>query len=144
MTTNNKRSDRAHIILAEDDRTIARLTEIALHRTGFKLDLDVVHDGEEAIAALKNHVPDLLLLDLYMPRKDGFEVLQHVKQNADLRRLPVVMFSSSDRAADINRAYDLHANAYVMKQPDLLELCSTMEALLGFWLKTAKVPCKAC
>jgi chemotaxis family two-component system response regulator Rcp1 len=126
---------RPRIVLAEDDPTIARLIEIALHRTGIPHDLQVVHDGDAAIAALDQ--TDLLLLDLHLHGKNGFEVLEHVKQDPSLRRIPVLMFSSSTAPADVNRAYDLHANAYLVKRTDLLELGRTLDATLHFWLRTA-------
>jgi CheY-like chemotaxis protein len=132
-------------VLAEDDRAFARLIEIALKRTGIPHELEFAHDGHEAIAAIERHVkhvsvPDLLLLDLYMPGKDGFEVLEHIKQHDLLRRTPVVIFSNSDLTADVIRAYDLHANAYVLKTTDFAELCRTMEITLHFWLNTAAMP----
>src|SRR5579863_2359212 len=98
MVTNHTRTRPARIVLAEDDRATARLIEIALKRTGVPHELELVHDGHEAIAAVEKHVqvPDLLLLDLYMPGRSGFEVLEHVKRHDLLRRTPVVIFSNSD------------------------------------------------
>jgi len=130
------------MLLAEDDRTTASLIKIALQRTGVSHDLDMVHDGDSAIAALERADPiaDLLLLDLHMPGKNGFEVLQHVKNQEYLRRIPVVMLSSSEIQDDINRAYDLHANAYVVKRPDSSDLCRSLDCILKFWLRTAMIP----
>ena len=142
MITNPSRTRAARILLAEDDRTTASLIKIALQRTGLSHDLDTVYDGDSAIAALErpDAVADLLLLDLYMPGKNGFEVLEHIKRREHLRRIPVVMLSSSEQAADINRAYDLHANAYVLKRPDFSELCRSLDGILQFWLRTATIP----
>ena len=108
----------------------------------------MVHDGDGAIDALERTAPwtdgtDLLLLDLHMPGKNGFDVLEHVKRKEHLRRIPVVMFSSSEMPGDINRAYDLHANAYVVKQTDFYELCRSVESILQFWLRTAMTPSTA-
>jgi CheY-like chemotaxis protein len=141
MTTDYWRGRQARILLAEDDRTTASLIKIALQRTGVPHDLEMVHDGDSAIAALarQESIADLLLLDLHMPGKDGFEVLQHVKGHERLRRIPVVMFSSSEIADDINRAYDLQANAYVVKRSDFTELCRSLEVVLQFWLRTAAI-----
>jgi CheY-like chemotaxis protein len=102
----------------------------------------MVHDGDSAIAALErpDAAADLLLLDLHMPGKNGFEVLEHVKQREYLRRIPVVMLSASEHPGDINRAYDLHANAYVLKRPDFSELCRSLDGVLQFWLRTAMIP----
>ena len=139
-------SRSTRIVLAEDDRTIARLIEVALQRTGVPHELTVVHDGDEAIAALEqSHSAwkdgtDLLLLDLHMPRKNGFEVLQHLKASEHLRRIPVVMFSSSERPEDVNKAYDLHVNAYVFKEPHFADLARSVDTILQFWLRTAMSP----
>ena len=128
-------------MLAENDRSLARLMEIALKRTSIPHQLQVVHDGQHAIAALTENPPDLCLLDSSMPGKSGFEVLEYVRQNERLRRTPVVMLSASQSASDINRAYDLHVNAYVVKQTDFSDLCSTLDSILHFWLRTAATPC---
>jgi two-component system, chemotaxis family, response regulator Rcp1 len=102
----------------------------------------MVHDGDSAIAALERSSPgaDLLLLDLHVSGKNGFEVLDHVKRQEHLRRIPVVMFSASANSDDINRAYDLHVNAYVVKRPEFADLCHSLDGILHFWLRTATVP----
>ncbi len=147
MFTNQKRPRPARIVLAEDDRAIARLIGIAMKRTGIPHDLETVHDGHEAIAAVEKdlaklspfgyNIPDLLLLDLHMPGKSGFEVLEYVKRHVLLRRIPVVMFSNSDISTDVTKAYDLHVNAYVRKNTEFADLCHTMDTILRFWLHTA-------
>jgi CheY-like chemotaxis protein len=144
MDTNYKRTRLPRILLAEDDRAFARLAEIALKRTGIAHDLDTVHDGHHAIDAMEKGPvdPDLLLLDLYMPGKNGFDVLEYVKTHARLRRMPVVIFSSSEMDADVKRAYDLHVNAFIRKSTDFGELCHTMGTVLHFWLQTV-VTCSA-
>jgi CheY-like chemotaxis protein len=73
-----------------------------------------------------------------MPGKSGFDVLLFLKRHGQLRRIPVVMLSNSDLAADVTRAYDLHANAYVRKNTDFADLCRTMDTILHFWLQTAE------
>jgi CheY-like chemotaxis protein len=142
MITPISRSRLPRVLLAEDDRTIASLIKIALQRSRVSHDLEMVHDGDSAIAALERSTPDtnLLLLDLHMPGKNGFEVLNHVKRQERLRRIPVVMFSSSELPADINRAYDLHANAYVIKRQEFSDLCTSLDGILHFWLRTATIP----
>ena len=141
MRKNNTLSRRARILLAEDDRAMAVLIEIALQQSGFSYRLEIATDGNEAIAALEKASPedrpDLFLLDLYMPGKDGFEVLEHIKWRENLRRIPVIMFSSSQCPTHVKRAYDLHANAYVLKEGDLPELAAKLESILSFWLITA-------
>lgn len=140
MTTNHNSAPPARIVLAEDDRTLARLIAVALKQTGFPHVLKIAHDGDSAIAMLVEQRPDLFLLDLYMPGKDGFDVLRHIKQQEHLRGIPVVMFSSSSQPADVNRAYDLHVNAYVMKHTDFPELCRSLGSIMNFWLETAMIP----
>jgi CheY-like chemotaxis protein len=142
MITDYWRNRPARILLAEDNRTTARLIEIALRRTGVTHDLQTVYDGDSAIAALEpgSAGADLVLLNLHMPGKNGFEVLEHVKRQEHLRRIPVVMFSSSETLCDVNRAYDLHANAYVLKRPDFSDLCRSLNSVLQFWLGTAIIP----
>ena len=140
MITNPRRAGRANILLVEDDRPLARLTEVALKRTAIPHDLRIVHDGHQAIAALAETTPDLCLLDLYMPGTDGFHVLEHVRSDERLRRLPVVMLSYSGAPEDVNRAYDLHVNAYVVKQTDFSDLCSTVDSIVNFWLQVVTPP----
>jgi len=137
MTTNHTLSTPARIVLAEDDRTAAVLIEIALKRTGIAHTLEVVTDGDQAISVLDRQAPDLLLLDLHMPGKNGFEVLDYVRGREHLRRIPVVMLSASASAADRERAYDLHVNAYVKKHTDFAELSRTLDSIVNFWLRTA-------
>ena len=137
MFNNHRRTRPARIVLAEDDRTTARLIEVALERTRISHELHLVHDGDQTIAALEQAATDLLILDLYMPGKNGFDVLEHVKRTEHLRRIPVVMFSSSESPADVNRAYDLRANAYVFKSANLPDLCRSLDSVLQFWLLTA-------
>jgi CheY-like chemotaxis protein len=140
MFKSQKRTGTARIVLAEDDRATARLIEIAMKRTGIPYDLETVHDGDNAIVAIEKTspaAPDLLLLDVHMPGRSGFEVLEYVKKHVRLRRIPVVMFSNSDLETDVTKAYDLHANAYVRKNSDFADLCHTMDAVLRFWLQTA-------
>jgi CheY-like chemotaxis protein len=141
MITNQKRGRPARIIVAEDDLATARLIEVALRRTGVSYQLDIVHDGDEAIAALeRNEGTELLLLDLHMPRKNGFEVLEYVKAHSQLRRIPIVVLSSSESPALVNKAYDLHANAYVLKGPDFHDLCRRIAEILQFWVVTSVSP----
>jgi CheY-like chemotaxis protein len=141
MFTNQKRTCPARVVLAEDDPATARLIEIAMKRTGIPHHLEMVHDGDAVITAVRKHrTPDLLLLDLHMPGKDGFEVLEYFKRDVQLRHMPVVMFSDSDCPADVSRAYDLHVNAYVKKTSEFADLCHTIDTLLRFWLQTVVSP----
>jgi CheY-like chemotaxis protein len=142
MITPTSRSRLPRVLLAEDDRTTASLIKIALQRSRVSHDLQIVHDGDFVIAALEGSSPgaDLLLLDLHISGKNGFEVLDHVKRQEHLRRIPVVMFSASESPDEIHRAYDLHANAYVVKRPAFADLCHSLDGVLHFWLRIATIP----
>jgi chemotaxis family two-component system response regulator Rcp1 len=111
--------------------------------------LNVAKDGVDAIRFLRREGecvsaprPDLLLLDLRLPRRSGFDVLREIKNDPGLASIPVVIQSSSASSADVNRAYRMHANSYITKSRDLDEFGRTMRALFGFWGATAKLPGK--
>jgi CheY-like chemotaxis protein len=144
MDIPNTSTEPPRVLLAEDDRAVARLIEIAMKRTGIPHDLEIVHDGHQTVAALEgdfmNCPPRLLVLDLFMPGKDGFEVLEYIKQHPHFRRIPVIVFSNSNLPANMIRAYDLQANAYVVKSTDFADLCRAMDAILRFWLQIAASP----
>ena len=110
------------ILLIEDNPGDVRLVQEALRETKSRHELRVILDGVEAIAYLRGQgpdtstqKPDLILLDLNLPKKDGHEVLQEIKTDPALRRIPVVVLTTSDAPHDILRSYDLHANSYVVK-----------------------------
>ena len=137
------------VLLVEDD-----LNDIFLVKRAFKLarletPLQVVTDGEEAIRYLRGEgryadrsaypVPKLVVMDIKMPRLTGFEVLEKVKQDGPLRRIPIVIVSSSDRLEDINRAYELGANAYMVKPMDYRSVEHLFESITHYWgLECAK------
>jgi CheY-like chemotaxis protein len=137
------------VLLVEDD-----LNDIFLVKRAFKMarlgtPLQVVTDGEEAVAYLKGDgkyadrtaypMPMLVVMDITMPRKSGFEVLEWIKTDGPLRRIPIVIVSSSDRPQDINRAYELGANAYMVKPVDFHAVEHLFEAITQYWgLECAK------
>ncbi len=113
-------SQPAEILLVEDNKSDAFLIKICLQRSQIKSNVYVVEDGLEAMAYLRNEgtyrdalCPDLILLDLNLPRKDGREVLAEIKADKTLRKIPVIVLTSSDADRDIDHAYDLHANCYI-------------------------------
>ncbi len=132
------------ILLAEDDANDVLLLKRAFERAGITNPLHVTSDGEEALAYLagrgrfadreQNPVPALLLLDLKMPKLSGFEVLQWVRQHSTLKRLPIVVLSSSFQYTDINRAYDLGANSYLVKPADFNTRIDLVKKLQAYWL----------
>ncbi len=143
-------SDQAVILLAEDNEIDVLLTRRAFAKANLLNPLHVVPDGEEAIKYLKGEgqysnraeypLPDLLLLDLQMPHKNGLEVLQWIREQPSLRGLSVVMLSSSDQARYINLAYQLGANSYLVKPVDFEHFVRMSQALKGHWLWMAKTP----
>jgi chemotaxis family two-component system response regulator Rcp1 len=136
------------ILLVEDSPSDVALTREALRLlAGADLRLHVVSDGVCAMAFLRREDayrgaprPDLVLLDLNMPRKDGREVLAEVKGDPDLRRIPVVVLTSSSADSDVRQAYDLHANAYVAKPTDFTQFRALLAGLVTFWFRLARLP----
>jgi CheY-like chemotaxis protein len=132
-------------LVAEDNENDAILLRHAFERTGCGVLLNFVRDGKEAIDWLKDCqtsgvFPTLLLLDLHMPKYDGFEVLQWIRHQPGLRRLVVVVFTTSTLAADMNRAYELGANAYLTKAIDTGDLTRLVEVLYDFWVSFNQGP----
>lgn len=135
------------ILLVEDNPADVRLTREALKDAKVLNNLSVVMDGEEAMAFLRRqgrHAeaprPDLILLDLNLPRKDGREVLAEVKEDESLRSIPVVILTTSKSEADILRSYDLHANCYIAKPVGLEEFLRVVESIEEFWLSVVRLP----
>ncbi len=135
------------ILLVEDNSGDARLTLEALKETALYNKLQHVVDGVEALAYLRRegrhaHAtrPDLILLDLNLPRKDGREVLAEIKADQELRRIPVVVLTTSQSEEDISKAYDLNANCYVAKPVDLDHFIKVVRIIEEFWLTIVKLP----
>jgi two-component system, chemotaxis family, response regulator Rcp1 len=135
------------ILLVEDNPGDVRLTREALKEAKFRNKVQVVGDGIEALAYLRQEGqysgamrPHLIMLDLNLPRMDGREVLAAIKKDADLRRIPVVVLSSSEAESDIARAYELHANAYVTKPVDIDHFLQVVKAIEEFWVEIVKLP----
>lgn len=128
------------VLLIEDNPGDVRLIREALAESALPIHLDVAYDGEEAIALLQSKAPPttarrpaLILLDLNLPRKNGYEVLQEIRSDASLRRIPVVVLSTSQSAQDIARSYDLGANCYIVKPFDLEHFFAVIRAIGNFW-----------
>jgi CheY-like chemotaxis protein len=135
------------ILLVEDSPADVRLTQEAL-RDGKVLNrMNTVSDGIEAMAYLKREGPyrdvrrpDLILLDLNMPRMDGREVLEKIKTDPDLKRIPVVILTTSRAEEDILRSYNLHANCYISKPVDLEQFITVIKSIEDFWLTIVQLP----
>lgn len=135
------------ILMVEDNPGDVRLTREALKEYKIRNQLHVVEDGMEALLFLNKEgeyrdapTPDLVFLDLNLPKKDGREVLEEIKADPQLRRLPVIVLTSSSAEEDILRSYDLHANAYVTKPVRLQEFIDAVRAIEDFWLSVVRFP----
>ena len=133
----------ARILLVEDNLADVRLTREILELAGVTGDVAVARDGVEALALLRApgaSRPDLVLLDLNLPRKSGLEVLAEMKADPALRSVPVVVLTTSRAESDVGKAYELHANAYVSKPLGLAGFTETLGTFAAFWLRTATLP----
>ncbi|MCI4337472.1 MAG: response regulator [Thermoplasmata archaeon] len=135
------------ILLAEDNPADVRLIREVMHDSKILNEIHSVPDGVEAIAFLRRQGqyaqkprPNLIFLDLNMPKKDGREVLREVKADEDLRRIPVVIMTSSEAEEDIVRAYDLHANCYVRKPIDFAQFHRVVREIESFWFTAVELP----
>jgi CheY-like chemotaxis protein len=135
------------ILLVEDSPGDVRLTREALTDAKVRNNLTVCVDGVEALACLRGEGewkgarrPDLILLDLNLPKKDGREVLAEIKEDPDLRRIPVVVLTTSKADEDILRSYNLHANCYISKPVDLDQFITVVRSIEDFWLTIVKLP----
>lgn len=135
------------VLLVEDNPGDVRLTQEALRESVFDVHLNVARDGVEALDFLNKREtftdaprPDLILLDLNLPRKNGREVLSEIKQDPDLKRIPVLVMTTSRSEQDIQRAYALNANCYIAKPMDLNEFLRIVRTIEEFWFHTATLP----
>jgi len=135
------------ILLVEDNAADVRLTEEALKEGKVRNNLHVARDGMEALEFLrrqgphKNAIrPDLVLLDLNLPRRDGREVLAEIKNDPDLKMIPVVVLTTSSAEADILKSYKLHANCYITKPVDLEQFVQVVKSIDDFWLTVVRLP----
>jgi chemotaxis family two-component system response regulator Rcp1 len=137
----------AEILLVEDNPGDVKLTERALKDGRILTHLHVAENGEGALAFLRRegeHAdaprPDLILLDLNLPRKDGREVLAEIKADESLKRIPVVILTTSRSEKDIDRTYDLHANSYIIKPVDLKQFVEVIKLCGNYWLALVELP----
>jgi two-component system, chemotaxis family, response regulator Rcp1 len=138
---------RVEVLFIEDDLGDVELMVSALKRGEISVNLSVVRDGEEGLAYLKNkepypHVkrPELIILDLNLPRMDGREVLKAVKRDESLKSIPIVVLTTSDSESDIKEAYRLGANCFVTKPVELREFTKVASVIESFWCEIVKLP----
>jgi two-component system, chemotaxis family, response regulator Rcp1 len=136
-----------NILLVDDSVDDVEFTLAALKKTKLANSVDIVSDGIEALQFLRKEgkyasarKPSLIMLDLNMPRKDGREVLAEIKADPELRRIPVVILTTSQAEEDIVRTYDLGANCYVSKPVDLSQLTKVVQTIDEFWFGVVKLP----
>ena len=137
----------AEILLVEDNAGDVLLTREAFKDAKIKNHIHVVRDGEEALAFLRKEgayadaiAPDMVLLDLNIPKKDGKQVLKEVKEDEQLRHIPVVVMTSSKSEQDIVKTYSLHANSYIIKPVSLDQFIQVVESIENFWFTVVVLP----
>jgi CheY-like chemotaxis protein len=135
------------VLLVEDNPGDARLTRLALEEGKMCINLKVVEDGVEALAFLRQEGkyadaphPDLVLLDLNLPKKSGLEVLAEIKEDKRLKRLPVVILTTSQAEEDIVKAYNLYANCFITKPVDFSQFVTIVKSVEEFWFTIVKLP----
>jgi two-component system, chemotaxis family, response regulator Rcp1 len=148
--TLQSRGRPVRILLVEDNPSDALLVQKAFRHSRVPVDIQVARDGDMALDIMNrrppfenNLLPDLVLLDLNIPKKNGIEVLSNVKSNEELQHIPVVVLTSSQSGKDIMKSYDLHANGYVVKPADLDYFAHVVQAFEHFWFSTVSLPDEA-
>jgi len=143
----NTVSSPIEILLVEDNPGDVRLTQEVLKEGKVHNKLSIVENGVQAISFLKKEneykdspTPDLILLDLNLPKKDGREVLLDIKKDPELKKIPVVVLTTSQAEEDILKVYDLNANCYVSKPVDLGQFIDVVKSIEDFWLSIVKLP----
>nr|WKN38949.1 response regulator [Tunicatimonas sp. TK19036] len=135
------------VLLVEDSEADAVMVEESLQDSKLKVNLQIVQDGIEALEYLNKRgryegvgTPDIIILDLNLPRKDGREVLEEIKEDKQLRFIPVVVLTTSSDEADIYRSYNLHANCYITKPLDFEQFAKIVASIEDFWFTIVKLP----
>ncbi len=149
MAERNDAGTRVEILLIEDNPGDVRLTKLALKGGKILNNISVVMDGAEAMDFLLKKGkyseavrPDLIILDLNLPKKDGRQVLKEIKDNESLRRIPIVVLTTSRDDQDVLKSYNLHANAYITKPLDLDQFIDVVRSIETFWVSVVRLPPK--
>ena len=137
------------ILIVEDNKGDVGLIEEVFEEAKIRKNLNIAEDGEEALLFLRGEGkflgsprPDIIILDLNLPKKDGREVLKEIKEDSNLKNIPVIVLTTSNAEKDILGAYGLHANAYVTKPLDFDQFIKVVESIGNFWLEIVKLPTK--
>lgn len=137
---------KPRILLVEDNPGDIRLTQEALKESNMDIHLDVVSDGEQAIDFLMKKGkyvdavrPHIILLDLNLPKKNGIEILKEVKVHESLKKIPIIVLTTSDADHDISKAYSLNANCYILKPVDFDDFAKVIRLVETFWFNTVKL-----
>lgn len=137
------------VLIVEDNRADIRLVREVLKDGKVIVNLKSLEDGEEAMAFLRKEgkykneeLPDIILLDLNMPKKNGFEVLEEMKKDENLKYIPVIVMTISKDEEDVLKSYNLHANAYIVKPVELKQFINAVKSIENFWLTIVKLPPK--
>lgn len=147
MTTTTPARKTAHILMVEDNPGDTRLAREAFDEIDADVVLDVVNDGECALAFLRKEngyadvtTPQLIILDLNLPRKDGKQVLSEIKSDDALRQIPVIVLTTTDDVSAVTELYDRHANAFVTKPNTVTQFIDMIDSVQSFWLTSATLP----
>jgi chemotaxis family two-component system response regulator Rcp1 len=134
---NDQQNKKLRILLVEDNPADISLTKEALNRNEIVNEIYVVHNGVEALTFLeKKDRPDLIFLDLNLPKMTGLEVLKEIKEHKNYRRIPVIILTISTNEEDLIKAYDLHANCYINKPLEIKDFYTIMSSIVNFFFKT--------
>jgi CheY-like chemotaxis protein len=138
-----------HILLVEDNEGDILLTTEALEDAKIMITLSVAKDGKEAIDFVSRQgrhtdadLPDLLMLDINLPKKNGLEVLKYIKENENLKHIPVIMLTTSSSERDINSSYSNYANCYITKPVEVNDFLNVVSTIENFWISIVKLPTK--
>jgi CheY-like chemotaxis protein len=142
-----KKQKNLEILVVEDNPADVRLMQEALKESQLRSTIHVARNGVEALDFFRRQIqehfkryPDLIILDLNLPLSHGFDVLTHLKSDPRLRRIPVIVLSSSANREDILKSYDLHANCYILKPVDLEPFVELIQSIENFWSQTVNLP----
>jgi len=141
----SKLRNKPKILLVEDNVADVKLTIKGLRKNNIDVDMDIINKGDEVLEYLNDKynssdLPDLILLDINLPKVNGFQILDVIKKNNKFRMIPVIMLTSSDDEEDINKSYNLYANGFIKKKLKLNDFYASMISLKQYWFKTSKLP----